>query len=539
MEITGRKTYRGRTMAQAMIEMKRELGHDALLISHHKVKRGGLFGIGAKEFVEVVGEKLPPWMGRNRGVEPRLPGALVKRAPAKGAIRRPGSSWISEEPALPALVDYSSGAFDDDLIVKDVSGRRNRSGYTLPAIQSKARVPERSRVAVRREPVLPVAVRAAAFVEEDEAGDDEDRGMEMDDLRSQMQELQAVVQAFMKNEAPAPRIPSSVDNSVGRARKPAPVMREDHSDQAAAPLDEISTAVAPVVEADGFSGILESMHQRLKDSGVPDEMAWTIVDRVAQRTDVRELDDSAVLRARVAKEIATMVRIAPPLDPNPDVPLIIVCVGATGVGKTTTLAKLGALFADEEARSIAFITLDRYRIAAAEQLRTYSDILNVPFEEAASAEELADAVERHIDKEVILIDTAGRSPYHAEAIQELKVILDNLRIETELLLLVSSATDPREIKTVIGNFALSDRVRLVFTKVDEISCWGSIFAAAVESKIPVAFWTTGQSVPDDIEPAEAMKFAEALLRTREQEPTAKASGRENRDSFVSLSPSLS
>jgi flagellar biosynthesis protein FlhF len=257
--------------------------------------------------------------------------------------------------------------------------------------------------------------------------------------------------------------------------------------------------------------LADGLRRRMLESGLPAELAEKITRAVVARSSAAELEDAAIMRARFRKEAASLIAVAAPLEPREDRPLIIFAIGPTGVGKTTTLAKLGAIFSEEESRRIAFITIDHYRIAAVEQLRTYSEILGAPFELATAADELKDAIGRHMDKDVILVDTAGRSPFAAEGIEEVRRLREEIGIDSEALLFVSSTTSLAQMENVIERFRPSDAARLVFTKVDETSQWGPLFAAAVRSALPVAYATNGQSVPFDIEPARAVRFAEAIL----------------------------
>ena len=190
----------------------------------------------------------------------------------------------------------------------------------------------------------------------------------------------------------------------------------------------------------------------------------------------------------------------------------VALIGPTGVGKTTTLAKLAARFTLENNLSVAFITSDTYRIAAVEQLRTYANILNIPLEVVYSSEEMHDAIEKHRDKQLLLIDTAGRSQYNDEQMQELKDLLAiDDTIETHLVL--SSTTKHQDAVDIVDRFSCCASDSIIFTKIDEARNIGTIFNIMYKfPTLSISYITNGQSVPDDIQPAQAGKLAEMLLR---------------------------
>ena len=190
----------------------------------------------------------------------------------------------------------------------------------------------------------------------------------------------------------------------------------------------------------------------------------------------------------------------------------VALVGSTGVGKTTTLAKLAARFALECGLSVAFITSDTYRIAAVEQLKTYANILNIPLEVVYSPEEMQTAIKKHEDKHLILIDTAGRSQYNTEQISELEQLLkiDN-SIETHLVL--SCTTKYQDAVDVVKRFSDCYSNNVIFTKIDEANNIGNIFnIMRTFSNLGISYVTNGQNVPDDIQVASTSNLTDIFLR---------------------------
>jgi flagellar biosynthesis protein FlhF len=190
---------------------------------------------------------------------------------------------------------------------------------------------------------------------------------------------------------------------------------------------------------------------------------------------------------------------------------IVALIGATGVGKTTTLAKIAARFVLEKNIRAALITADTYRISAVEQLKTYSDIIGLPLEIVYSPDELKVAIHKHRDKDLILIDTAGRSQHNEYQMKELQDFLAvDSRIEKHLVM--SATTKNRDVEDILQKFSVCEPGRVIFTKTDETSSLGMIVNLLADKDISLSFMTNGQSVPDDIVPATADKLAALLLR---------------------------
>lgn len=189
----------------------------------------------------------------------------------------------------------------------------------------------------------------------------------------------------------------------------------------------------------------------------------------------------------------------------------VALIGPTGVGKTTTIAKLAANFALKEGYKVALITADTYRIAAVEQLKIYGDIIGIPIDIVYSPDELKTALYRHRDKNLVLIDTAGRSPSNHYQLAELQALLAvDPGIETHLVL--STATKYKDALEIVNKFSVCSPQKFLFTKVDEASNIGTIINLLYHFPTTVSYMTTGQSVPDDIELASSAKLANMILR---------------------------
>lgn len=190
---------------------------------------------------------------------------------------------------------------------------------------------------------------------------------------------------------------------------------------------------------------------------------------------------------------------------------VVAFVGPTGVGKTTTIAKLAANFSLKEGYRVALITADTYRIAALEQLKTYADIIGVTLDTVYTPQELKSAIHRHRDKNLILIDTAGRSPKNQQQLEELEALLA-VESNTQVFLVMSTTTKYKEALEIVQRFSACSPTKFLFTKVDEAANLGTILNLLYRFPISLSYITTGQNVPDDIEIADPQKIANMILR---------------------------
>lgn len=187
-------------------------------------------------------------------------------------------------------------------------------------------------------------------------------------------------------------------------------------------------------------------------------------------------------------------------------------IGPTGVGKTTTLAKLAAQFSLRVTKKITLITIDTYRIGAIEQLKTYAEILKLPLEVALHRDELREVIERNIHQDLLLIDTMGRSPNDQRNLEELKdFLMVHPQIENHLLL--SATTKDKDLAQAVQQFSLLPIKSYIFTKIDETGEYGPLFNQLLRYKKPLSYLTHGQKVPEDIELATKVRVANLILNT--------------------------
>ncbi|MEW6623098.1 MAG: flagellar biosynthesis protein FlhF [Bacillota bacterium] len=189
---------------------------------------------------------------------------------------------------------------------------------------------------------------------------------------------------------------------------------------------------------------------------------------------------------------------------------LMVFIGPTGVGKTTTIAKLAANFALYHGLNIGLVTIDTYRIGAVAQLKTYGEIIGVTVDVVMTPHELKMTLQKYARCDLILLDTAGRSSKNIEQIAELKSFLDVVR-PAEIYLVMSANTKNKDLLTILDNYKSLNYSKLVITKIDETDSLGCLVNVADITGLPVAYVTNGQNVPDDIIPGEPERLAKLIV----------------------------
>jgi flagellar biosynthesis protein FlhF len=194
-------------------------------------------------------------------------------------------------------------------------------------------------------------------------------------------------------------------------------------------------------------------------------------------------------------------------------PKFIFFIGPTGVGKTTTIAKIASKFKVNEKAKIAFLTADTYRIAAVEQLRTYANILGLPLKVIYSEDEIKAAKEEYSDYDIIFVDTAGRSHRNKEQRDDIESLINSVPEEDrEIYLVLSATTKYRDLIKITEAYSEILNYNLIFTKLDETSSIGNLFNIRMLTEAPLSYATFGQNVPDDIGRVDAQNIAKQLLR---------------------------
>lgn len=264
-----------------------------------------------------------------------------------------------------------------------------------------------------------------------------------------------------------------------------------------------------------FCRLGQNLYEHLKKQGIEEKIALRTV-----RASLQQNKTDSVQTQEETKE-ALLNNLLKPIK-NKHKPLschkhksgrsaVYAVVGPTGVGKTTTIAKMAAMYAFNEGKKVSFITVDTYRIAAAEQLKTIGDIMNVPVSVVYSLSQLEYSLKEMSDQDIIFIDTAGRSHKNNQQIEELKKYLE-IAGPDEIFLALPCTGKYEDMLNILEAYKEMEPTRLIFTKLDETSFYGSIYNIICQTKYPLAYFTTGQSIPDDIETADPAKLVQLLVK---------------------------
>lgn len=255
---------------------------------------------------------------------------------------------------------------------------------------------------------------------------------------------------------------------------------------------------------------LFQLFTELIDAELSEELATGWIDQLQQECSPLDLQDIQLLRTRLAHSLEREIPVVDPITTTPGQCRLIALVGPTGVGKTTTIAKLAANFHLRDQHRVGLITVDTYRIAAVDQLRTYADIIDLPMEVVSTPREMRAAIDRLADLDLVLMDTAGRSPRDDVRIQELRAILAEANAD-EIQLVLSSVASTSSLVKSAQQFSRVGTTSLVLTKLDEATGLGNLIPLFRNCELPVSYLTNGQNVPHDIESAHSTKLARIIL----------------------------
>ena len=261
-----------------------------------------------------------------------------------------------------------------------------------------------------------------------------------------------------------------------------------------------------------LSSTLFQLFADLIDADVDDRFARDFVEEIMRHSTPAQLTNADVVREKAAVLLKEQIRTTLPIETHASNRRVVALIGPTGVGKTTTIAKLAANLRLREKRRVGLITVDTYRIAAVDQLRAYADIIDLPMEVVTTPREMRDAVLKLSDLDIVLVDTAGRSPHDEIQIQELKAMLTEARAD-EVHLVVSGVCHSRHLIRLVEHFRPTNPTSLLLTKLDEATAYGHLLPVLCDSGLPISYTTHGQNVPDDIQPADPARLVEHVLST--------------------------
>ncbi|MFA6822270.1 MAG: flagellar biosynthesis protein FlhF [Geobacter sp.] len=441
------KTFQAATMAEALRQVKAELGPDAMILSTKKEKQGGILGFFSKQVVKVTAAIDP-----HRPAPP--PPAVVRERPER---ERTAKEEFENSMLAP--------------LARELRELRER-------VEQLSRREEEQR---QRQPEAPAA-------EEESGKPGEVAGINLNNIpRQDLEEIKKLLlNTLTRNQGgDVVQTVQWPDSGSGQPSQESPAMAVD---------GEEVTPLARELERQGI------------DHEVMDKIIATINTLPAEQ-------EEQSISGRLGAAFGRLIKFTGMLRLKKNAPRIIALVGPTGVGKTTTTAKLAAMYALNRGSKVALVTMDIFRVGAVEQLKTYTKIMGIPLEVASTPKELERAVERHADCDLILVDTAGRSHKDTEKLDEMKVFLEG--IQSDIYLCLSATTKDRELEEILKRFSVFEVSKVVFTKLDECESFGCIVNLLLKANLQIAYFTTGQRVPEDIEVATSDKLAELILKGAE------------------------
>jgi flagellar biosynthesis protein FlhF len=256
-------------------------------------------------------------------------------------------------------------------------------------------------------------------------------------------------------------------------------------------------------------GELAEEYALLAANRISEALAQKLVREIRAKLPPEALSDRARVRAAARGLVRDMIRCADGITLKPGRCVRVAFVGPTGVGKTTTIAKLISIYANQ-GREVGVVTNDTYRIAATEQIRRVAQLVGVPVRVCSRPQEMEAALREFERRDLVLVDTAGRSQKNARRLEELKEVLAVTRPD-ETHLVVSMTTEPQTIVDVAERFAPCGYDRLVVTKLDEAIRAGVVLDVLARVPTELSFITTGQEIPRDIEVADPARLASLIL----------------------------
>lgn len=519
------KRYLVDDLPQAVQQIRSELGSDAVILNTKEIRTGGFLGMFRKKRMEVIAavdESAKPQARPSAKPILRQQPEPVKKQPITPAVAEPPLDRETDrditEPAaqpLPASAirqRYGGAASAGPTANTDAQPQAGRpNGFsrevgedTGRSVRPEASMESRSTPQASFDEAMSRALVSARdrVASERIAGDAEL------DARSGQPAAEGISQAQAQTQlqaAPAASPPVATGETAEllaelRAMKDLlrqQSVREPAPQRMPEPVLRLSRLLAQQgvepVYIEEFAGALTAkLKAREEEEG---DAGDTELDRIANE-EARELLQAWLAPAKDAG-IASDTRI-------------VHFVGPTGVGKTTTIAKLGAEQALSRRRAVGFITADTYRIAAVDQLRTYADILNVPLEVVFSPSELARAYKKLEDRDLLLMDTAGRNYRNELYVSEVNSLLSPGQ-EAEKILVLSLTHKYQDMRKVSAQFVKYGVSRLLLTKMDETDSYGAILNLVREFGFSIPYVTFGQTVPDDIRSFDPAWLADKLL----------------------------
>ena len=450
---------RAKDYNEAMQKLRTEYGDDAIPISHKYKKDGGFFNskLFAKEVVELTAGVQEKRVTPRNSVTSRNIDVTVGDTPSraggndamnrlKSALERHGTGEEKE-----STLDSLNKAIDS--MNDNLNGMKASGSEVKPVCEGGP---------VNREPV------AAKTVAEGPGKEAAGGGVER--FEKEFSELKSTLNKLI------------VDKERGKGT---------------------------LAESGQSDPMMEKYSNILRDNDYDNETCNLLMAELKDSVSKDDMNDEVKIEKNLKDLLKSRIVTTGPIEKGSK-KKIVMFVGPTGVGKTTTMAKLGALHSLREGQKVVFITLDNYRIAATEQLKKYAEIMRIPIHAVNDHKEFRSIITRE-KADIILIDTSGRSHRNALKISEIKSFADIIEYDLEKVLCVSANTKKRDLDEIFRSFDVVNYNSVVITKVDETSHIGNVVDIADKYNKPISYFTNGQEVPNDIEVADSDKIVDMMM----------------------------
>lgn len=474
------RKYNGKDMQEALSKVRSDLGVEAVILNSRKIRRRGIAAWFSKPYIEVLAA-----VEENFSPLPNSKPARKSHNYDTVETSRPIEAQRDVSSSRYGAAAYASSQANKPLPRNDA---RSADSVTQSHLEhSDMQSPQMSDTPYKKTPVRPDGEKnTAAHI-----------GTEYQPKRERVDELFGIKEQIRSITSMLERM-QPIHNADKNAENAQHIQLPSEADTVAS--DRSSNRISG---AERF----ENITRRLKEQEIDADLADRVVGKVrglltpdAGEDEIRR-QTSRVLAAALGEPETIRLRS----DGKPEV---VAFIGPTGVGKTTTLAKIAADFTLIKGKKVGLITADTYRIAAVEQLKTYAEILNLPVTVVYSPADMPAALVAHADKDLILIDTAGRSHRNRKQFDELRNILSSVHID-EVYLVLSVNTGLAACKEILEHYSFLKDYKLLFTKMDETPSSGVIFNARLRTGKPLSYVTAGQSVPDDLAVADPKAIAGA------------------------------
>lgn len=447
-------------MASGLKMIKQELGPDALILSTKTVRNGKL-GLLSKPMLEITA-------------------AIDSDFPQNPPEEKPVRFTLASQQKQQAKIPQENRSFTR--VINDPVEQYLDRG----APPQRENEQECFREYPTSQPkVAPAPVVPAAPAKKEEKSSDKNNGIqsEVEELKQLVNNLAGQISVLSNKES------KSVNNTPSKT----PAKKKNRT----------QSPISNRVTVDRFLSLLTA-------KGVNPAAARGIAGSMRSSLNTQELNNANFVTNVLINKLQSLIKVSPPDFSNQKKQRRIALVGATGVGKTTTLAKIAASYLQQYSNSIALITIDTYRIAAVEQLKVYGQIMHIPVDVVITPQQLGKALARHRNKKLILIDTAGRSPRDSFCIDELtSFFTPEYNIEKHLVL--SATTRENEIIETIQQFSKIKIANTIFTKIDECMSLGVLLNTQLQNSNPISYITNGQRVPEDLLEITPKKIAELIM----------------------------